>query len=78
MMKQYWVLQYRSYPDEVGSYTLTTGRAETESQLIDYGWLENTAIMVYDEDRRPWDEVDPYPDWVVSRGPRGGIRWETY
>jgi len=29
----------------------------------------------YDPDAAEWQR-DPYPDWTVSQGPRGGVRFE--
>jgi len=73
---KWWVLQANGYPDTFGDYSACEDRREVQEQLIDLGYLENPAVTVFSGARRPWTETDPYPDWVVSRGPRGGVNWD--
>lgn len=80
----YVVLPHGGYPDTAGDYVTCATRADVEAQLVDYGWLENPAVSVYrvmpGEDPAAViadlaSSLDPYPDYVVERGPRGGVRW---
>jgi hypothetical protein len=73
---RYWVLQVNGYSDTRRDYARASNRDAVALELVDLGYLENPAVTVYAGDRTPWAEEDPYPDWVVSRGPRGGVRWE--
>jgi hypothetical protein len=34
---------------------------------------EKVSAWVYNGERTPWDEGDPYPDEVWTIGPRGGL-----
>lgn len=81
----YVVLPHRGYPDTASDYVACPTRADVAAQLVDYGWLDNPGVFVYAV--MPGEspeglittlaaDADPYPDWVVSRGPRGGVRWE--
>lgn len=72
----YWVLQVRGYSDTAADYSPLGRKADITEHLIDLGYLDNPAVTVYDGSREPWNEEDPYPDFVVSRGPRGGVVWE--
>jgi len=81
----YLVVQAMDYKDDPASYTYCRTRADVAAQLIDFGYLENPAVQVFalnvGEDPHTSALVlsrilDPYPDWVVSRGPRGGVVWE--
>lgn len=73
---RYWVLPYARYADTESDYVRAANKAEVFAQLVDYGWMSNPAVHVYVGERTPWNEVDPYPDYVAERGPRGGVRWE--
>ena len=75
-MSLYHVLQANGYPDTRADYVTVSGREAVAGGLIDLGYLDNPAVTVYDGTREPWNELDPYPDFVVSRGPRGGVNWE--
>lgn len=75
-MPRYWVLQFNDYSNDSKSFTPCNNRSEVASELIDLGYLDNPAVTVFDGTRTPWDEEDPYPDFIVSRGPRGGVNWE--
>lgn len=72
--KGYWVLNYPGYPDTQSDFTYAATRADVRP--LDLGYLDNPAATVFDGTREPWTESDSYPDWVVSFGPRSGIRWE--
>jgi hypothetical protein len=83
--RSYVVLPHGGYPDTASDYIECATRADVEAQLMDYGWMYNPAVTVFivTKDETPADVIheliqssDPYPDWVVERGPRGGIRWE--
>lgn len=80
----YVVLPYGGYPDTASDYVACATRADVEAQLIDYGWMDNPGVHAYkvmpgetatsviaDLSTSP----DPYPDYVVERGARGGIVW---
>lgn len=80
----YVVLPHGGYPDTASDYVPCATRADVEAQLVDYGWMDNPGVYVYtvvagrdaagviaDLAGNP----DPYPDYVVERGPRGGIQW---
>lgn len=70
----YWVLPVGGYPDTRDDYL----PADTKNDVRpgDYGYLDNPAVSVFSGDREPWNEDDPYPDYIVRFGPRSGIRWE--
>jgi hypothetical protein len=81
----YIVLPHGGYPDTASDYVECPTRADVEAQLVDYGWLDNPGVMVYKvmPGQVPADVIaelaasaDPYPDYVVERGPRGGVVWE--
>lgn len=80
----YIVLPHGGYPDCADDYVECGTRDVVEAQLVDYGWMENPGVFVYKvmpgEDPAKVIESlagdpDPYPDYVVERGPRGGVRW---
>lgn len=80
----YVVLPYGGYPDTASDYLTRATRADVERELTDYGWMDNPAIHVFKvtAGMTPEDLItelvesrDPYPDYVVERGPRGGIVW---
>lgn len=80
----YVVLPHGGYPDTAGDYVACPTRADVEAQLVDYGWMDNPGVFVYRVTTGETMEGtiqalvesgDPYPDWVVERGPRGGIQW---
>lgn len=75
-MAKWHVLQANGYSDTQADYVTVSGKDAAEAELIDFGYLDNPAITVYAGEREPWTEDDPYPDFIVSRGPRGGIRWQ--
>lgn len=70
----WWVLQFSGYPDTQSDYTFAATKKDVRP--LDLGYLENPACTVFAGEREPWTEDDPYPDYVVSFGPKGGIRWE--
>ena len=81
----YVICQSGGYPDDRNSYKPCATRALVEAELVDYGWLENPGLYVYklaagQSAESVIDQLiesrDPYPDYIVERGPRGGIRWE--
>lgn len=82
----YVVLPYGGYPDTAADYIECPTREAVEAELVDFGWMQNPAVSVYKVTKgETAAEViaqlvessgDPYPDWVVEYGPRGGIRWE--
>lgn len=69
----YWVLHAGSYPDTRSGYDFA--KAKRDVVPLDFGYLDNPVCHVFDGTRTPWLESDPYPDFVVEFGPRGGIRW---
>lgn len=80
----YVVLPFGGYPDTASDYVACATRADVHAQLVDYGWMDNPGVSVYrvvnGEDAAQVIESlasdpDPYPDWIVERGPRGGIQW---
>lgn len=80
---RYWVRTHGGYPDDPSAYLPANSKREcAELGLVDLGYLENPCAFVYRVSRdvpaslAPWLEVDPYPDFVVEFGPRGGIRWD--
>lgn len=82
--QSYVVLPHGGYPDTATDYVACPTRADVEGQLVDYGWMDNPGVFVYKVTRGETPESviaalasdpDPYPDWVVERGPRGGIQW---
>lgn len=86
----YLVLAHNGYADTATDYVPAASKAEVEAQLPDFGWMQNPGVTVYVVPKgiAPAEyalelagsvlvgTVDPYPDFVVERGPRGGIRWE--
>ena len=75
-MATYYVLPANGYPDTRTDYVHVTGKAGVFAELSDLGYLDNPGVSVYSSDREPWTEIDPYPDFIAERGPRGGYRWE--
>jgi hypothetical protein len=80
----YVVLPYGGYSDTASDYLPRATRNDVEAELEDYGWMNNPAIYVYKVMAgRTAESViaelsaspDPYPDFVVERGPRGGTVW---
>jgi hypothetical protein len=80
----YVVLPHGGYPDTASDYLARATRAAVEAELVDYGWMNNPAISVYKVTAGQTAESviaelstnpDPYPDYVVERGPRGGTVW---
>jgi hypothetical protein len=83
--KSYIVLPNGGYPDTASDYVQCRTRADVERELIDYGWMDNPGVFVYlvMGGETPESVIqtlvvspDPYPDYVVRRGPRGGVIWE--
>ena len=37
------------------------------------GYSDFGGASIYSGTRAPWTEQDPYPDYVLEQGPRGGI-----
>lgn len=80
----YVVLPHGGYPDTVGDYVACDTRADVERELVDYGWMDNPGVFVYVVTKGETypgvidalaSSPDPYPDYVVERGPRGGVQW---
>ena len=81
----YVVLPFGGYPDTASDYKACATRADVESELSDFGWMDNPAIHVYKVTAGETPESviatlvesgDPYPDYFVEFGPRSGVRWE--
>ena len=81
----YVVLPCGGYPDTAGDYIPCATRNDVAGELVDYGYHENPSVFVYKVTRGETPEKviselstdpDPYPDFVVSRGIRGGIIWD--
>ena len=81
----YVVIQSMGYSDTRADYAICKNRAAVEAELLDFGYMQNPGVFVYIVTRgQTADTVidalvkshDPYPDYVVERGPRGGVRWE--
>lgn len=80
----YVVLPFGGYADTAADYVDCMTRADVEAQLVDYGWMNNPAVHVFirlrsesfaGRVRELVESKDPYPDYVVERGPRGGVQW---
>lgn len=80
----YVVLPHGGYPDTASDYVACASRADVEAQLVDYGWMDNPGVFAYTvlSGQTPEGVIaelssnpDPYPDYVVERGTRGGIQW---
>lgn len=80
----YVVLPHGGYPDTATDYETCATRADVEAKLEDFGWMNNPGITVYKvmPGETPVEVIadlstspDPYPDFVVERGPRGGTVW---
>lgn len=75
-MAVYHVLKPGGYPDTLDDYETVTNKAAVADEIPHAMWGLGESVHVFHGERAPWEERDPYPDWVVSRGPRGGVRWE--
>lgn len=80
----YLVVQAMDYKDDPSSFKFCATRAAVELELVDFGYLDNPGVQVFvlSEGDVPTDVItslvvssDPYPDFVVERGPRGGVQW---
>lgn len=80
----YLVLPFGAWHDNEADYVHCQRRDDVVAQLADMGWMANPAVPVWklvegEEPMRKARElsadVDPYPDWLVERGPRGGVVW---
>lgn len=80
----YVVLPHGGYPDTSADYVFCNTRAEVASELVDYGYMKNPGVFVYVVSAGESAESvieqlstspDPYPDYVVEYGPRGGVQW---
>ena len=76
MARGYWVIGALGYPDTKSDYEHAPTRADVRPLDGPGDYLPYPDVFVYHGEREPWDEHDAYPDWRVSRGPRGGIVWE--
>lgn len=81
----YVVLPHGGYPDTASDYIECPTRDDVAAELVDYGWMDNPGVFVYTVVKGQTaseviatlaESADPYPDYVVSRGPRGGVKWE--
>jgi|GEM_PF-4618463 len=73
MNNGFYLLYSGCYPDQYGSYAWTKYKKDIEP--LHPGLGMDPAVHVFDGSRQPWNELDPYPDFVVEHGPRGGIKW---
>jgi len=65
----WWLLRSGGYPDTEGDYEFFGTKASPPD------WLPAECVAhVFDGARSPWEEHDPYPDWVAFRG-RSGHGW---
>lgn len=72
MAKQH-VLTPGGYPDTFADYVTFDSKREVIEYLNQsFGW---DSAHVFHGEREPWNEVDPYPDFALERGPRGGWSW---
>lgn len=80
----YVVLPAGGYADTASDYVVCATRADVAAQLTDYGYLDNPGVHVFVVVKGETPEnvmselvndVDPYPDYYVERGPRGGVQW---
>ena len=80
----YVVLPFGGYADTALDYVECATRADVEAQLVDYGWMNNPSVHVYKVTKGETAASviaelvasrDPYPDYSVDRGPRGGVQW---
>lgn len=63
--KGYWVLPLGGYPDTRSDYAHWDNREGVPADCF-----------VYDGSRKPWKELDPYPDFVTSRT-ETVVRWDA-
>lgn len=77
-MPRYWVLVAGMYSDTKDDYMAADSQAHAIqiARRAGDGFLGSPGAHVYDGLREPWDESDPYPDYTVTQGPRGGMVWE--
>ena len=82
----YVVLPAGGYPDTASDYIACPTRDDVAAELVDYGYLDNPSVWAYKVTRGNTAESviadlssnpDPYPDFVVSRGARGGVIWQN-
>lgn len=75
---KYFVLPVGGYADTRADFIPANSQREcAEVGLFDLGYLDNPGAHIFVGSREPWTEVDPYPDYYIERGPRGGLRWES-
>ena len=82
----YAVLPAGGYPDTASDYIACATRDAVAAELVDYGYTDNPSIWVYKVTRGQTAAAviaelstnpDPYPDFVVSPGARGGVVWSN-
>ena len=80
----YIVLHAGSYSDTRSSFIPCKTRDAVENR-VQLGWNDEPGVWIYTVTRgQTADAVidalvesrDPYPDYVVKRGPRGGYVWQ--
>ena len=75
---RYWVLVSGGYPDTYSNYMAATSLEHAKELARRYydGYSDFAGVFIYSGARAPWTEQDPYPDYILEQGPRGGIRLE--
>jgi hypothetical protein len=75
---KYWVLMSGAESDTPHDYVPTYNRADCVTLARESAdWAIEPGAHVFAGSREPWTEEDPYPDFTVTRGARGGYRWEV-
>ena len=75
---RYWVLLAGAYPDVQSEYVAASSLEHATALARHYydGYSDFGGAHVYRGTRAPWTEQDPYPDYVIYQGPRGGMAVE--
>lgn len=78
MAPKYLILPPGGYPDTQADYipSKSIKQCQAIARRFCDGYLDPAGAHVYSGEREPWNESDPYPDWVTIEGPRGGMSWE--
>ena len=78
MTTRYYILTPGGYPDTQADYIPATSleHAKDITRKFCDGYLDPACSHVFSAQREPWTEQDPYPDYVVYQGPRGGMAVE--
>ena len=81
----YVVLHSMDYSDIPENFVPCRTRADVEAQLVDLGYMRNPGVWAYKVTKGVTaqelitelvESHDPYPDFTVEYGPRGGYVWQ--